>query len=350
MIFIGDIALPSINTINYKFPDFFLNKPVIANLEGSVVTNAEKYLTSNKVVNDVNAISKICNEINVHFSICNNHILDNNNFAETKGNCLNYNLSVFGGGVDKHEASKPLILEKEKTIVFTFGWKIIECIYAKKNKAGINPMINSHVFSEIKSMKLKFPGYKLFVFFHWNYELEKYPMPSQRALSHKLIEMGVDLIVGAHPHRVQGFEIYKGIPIIYSLGNFLFAQNKYRKGRLKFPEFCNLEMAFEFVSSGNHLCHFFEYKPITQSLCYLKTEKLLNSNMLKDLSEFNQVPINEYDIWFKKHRYHKKLIPVYNINDSEITILIKDLFNYLRTFAINFLANQNLMRIIKKYV
>ena len=69
MIFIGDIALPNIDTIKYNFPDFFLNKPVIANLEGSVVTNAEKYLKTNKVVNDINAISKICAEINVHFSI-----------------------------------------------------------------------------------------------------------------------------------------------------------------------------------------------------------------------------------------------------------------------------------------
>ncbi len=349
MIFIGDIALPSLGSIKYKLPPFFYNKPIIANLEGSLVNNASKYLKTNKVVNDVAAISKISNEVNIHFSICNNHILDNNNFNETKENYLKYNMSVFGGGDDLNDASRPLILEKEKTVIFTFGWKVIECIYAKKNKAGINPMIESHIFSELKSIKAKFSGYKLFVFFHWNYELEKYPMPNQRALSHKLIDLGVDLIVGAHPHRVQGFEIYKGKPIIYSLGNFLFAQNKYRHSKLKFPEFCNLEMAFEYINSGDHLCHFFEYNPIKQSLNFLKTENLLSSDILKNLSDFVTIPINEYDEWFKKNRYHKKLIPVYKSSDSKTIIFLKDLFNFFRTCTINFLVKHNLIRIIKKY-
>ena len=44
----------------------------------------------------------------------------------------------------------------------------------------------------------------------------------QRPLAHKLLEAGVDVIAGHHPHVVQGVEIYKGKPIFYSLGNFLF--------------------------------------------------------------------------------------------------------------------------------
>ena len=63
MIFIGDIALPGINAINYEFPEFFLNKPVIANLEGALVSNPRKYIKKNRVVNDLMAISKIHNEI-----------------------------------------------------------------------------------------------------------------------------------------------------------------------------------------------------------------------------------------------------------------------------------------------
>ena len=48
---------------------------------------------------------------------------------------------------------------------------------------------------------------KFLLFFHWNYELEAYPMPYQRAfMLSELIDLGFDLIVGGHPHRIQGFE------------------------------------------------------------------------------------------------------------------------------------------------
>ncbi len=41
-------------------------------------------------------------------------------------------------------------------------------------------------------------------------------------LAHGYIEAGADLVVGCHPHVLQGFEYYQGVPIIYSLGNYLF--------------------------------------------------------------------------------------------------------------------------------
>jgi len=46
----------------------------------------------------------------------------------------------------------------------------------------------------------------------------------QREFAHKLIDRGVDTIIGAHPHVVQGIEVYKEKPIFYSLGNFIFDQ------------------------------------------------------------------------------------------------------------------------------
>ena len=45
------------------------------------------------------------------------------------------------------------------------------------------------------------------------------------ALAHEIIDSGADILIGHHTHRCQGVEIYKGKPIFYSLGNFLFDQN-----------------------------------------------------------------------------------------------------------------------------
>jgi poly-gamma-glutamate synthesis protein (capsule biosynthesis protein) len=47
---------------------------------------------------------------------------------------------------------------------------------------------------------------------------------TQQELAHQIIDAGADIIIGHHPHVVQGMEIYKNKPIFYSLGNFVFDQ------------------------------------------------------------------------------------------------------------------------------
>lgn len=64
------------------------------------------------------------------------------------------------------------------------------------------------------------------VYFHWGIERDKAPMTSQRNIAKKCIDNGVDLVVGSHPHVLQGIETYKGKKIVYSLSNFCFGGNK----------------------------------------------------------------------------------------------------------------------------
>lgn len=66
---------------------------------------------------------------------------------------------------------------------------------------------------------------------HWGQELEYYPEPYQTELGHKCIDWGADLVVGCHPHVLQGIEQYNGKYIIYSLGNFCFGGNKNPKNK-----------------------------------------------------------------------------------------------------------------------
>jgi len=60
------------------------------------------------------------------------------------------------------------------------------------------------------------------VSFHWGIEREYVANGRQRSLAHLAIDCGADLVLGHHPHVIQGFEIYKGRLIAYSLGNFVF--------------------------------------------------------------------------------------------------------------------------------
>jgi poly-gamma-glutamate synthesis protein (capsule biosynthesis protein) len=57
---------------------------------------------------------------------------------------------------------------------------------------------------------------------HWGEEYLNYPSPEQLILGHKIVDAGATLILGHHPHVLQGIEKYQGGYIVYSLGNFIF--------------------------------------------------------------------------------------------------------------------------------
>jgi len=63
------------------------------------------------------------------------------------------------------------------------------------------------------------------VYVHWGIERAAIPQEYQRQLAQQYIDAGADLVVGSHPHVPQGIEYYNGVPIVYSLGNYIFNPN-----------------------------------------------------------------------------------------------------------------------------
>ena len=63
------------------------------------------------------------------------------------------------------------------------------------------------------------------VYIHWGIEREYVPNETQMMLGHAAIDAGADLVVGSHPHVIQGYEKYQDRYIVYSLGNFCFGGN-----------------------------------------------------------------------------------------------------------------------------
>ncbi|MFR5582577.1 MAG: CapA family protein [[Clostridium] scindens] len=73
---------------------------------------------------------------------------------------------------------------------------------------------------------LKEAGAQLIIVnFHWGIEREYLPNDTQKKLAHLAIDEGADLVIGHHPHVLQGVEKYKDKYIAYSLGNFCFGGN-----------------------------------------------------------------------------------------------------------------------------
>jgi len=74
---------------------------------------------------------------------------------------------------------------------------------------------------------LKSRGAELIIaYFHWGVETHYRPSATQRNLGRFTIDSGADLVLGAHPHVIQGIEIYNGRNIVYSLANFSFGGNR----------------------------------------------------------------------------------------------------------------------------
>jgi hypothetical protein len=83
---------------------------------------------------------------------------------------------------------------------------------------------NSSVANKLEKMVRASDAKRCVVNLHWGYEHIEVPAPFQRNLAYRLIDAGASIIIGHHSHVAQGYQIYCGVPIFYSLGNFNFWQ------------------------------------------------------------------------------------------------------------------------------
>jgi len=79
--------------------------------------------------------------------------------------------------------------------------------------------------------KAKAEADTVIVMMHWGPEYRDTPHPNDVAIAHFLVDEGADMIIGGHPHWEQGISVYKGKPIAWSLGNFIFDQDWSAKTR-----------------------------------------------------------------------------------------------------------------------
>lgn len=346
MIFVGDIALPEENVFVSKcFPIHIIEKKWFGNLEGSVVDNLNGVdKKAQGVFNDLDAIKELQKSYNfIGLALANNHILDISD-VETVAKSLNrLSIPFCGVGINKEEASTPLVIldDVTKVVILNFGWEVIQCEVVSNNKAGVNPLTKDHVFDSVRATVNKYPDAKIITYMHWSYELEAEPQPFERELAKKMIDLGAAGVIGSHPHRVGGFELYKEKPIVYSLGNWMFKQNYYFDGKLSFPDFCNLELAFEWdFVNDDYKFHFFNYEREKSELTYLRTEGK-DSPTMKELTPFLGLSDKEYRKWYKRNHYHRnKGLPIYYWDDSAFTVKMKNRWNKTRDYLLKLLLNK----------
>lgn len=157
-------------------------------------------------------------------TLANNHIMDYgaDGLKDTIDLLDKAGIKHTGAGQDLKEARTPAILNIKGTRVAFLAYSNVfpEEFYATENSAGTAQGLYEHIKSDIKNISKHLDI--LVVSFHWSEELARHPKEYQIRLAHLAIDNGADLVVGHHPHVIQGVERYKDGIVFYSLGNFAF--------------------------------------------------------------------------------------------------------------------------------
>ena len=159
-------------------------------------------------------------------TVANNHALDfgQDAFCDTLETLKEADISYMGGGYNITEASAPVVKTVNgQTFAFFGATRVSPAVswYATDSQPGLFQTYDPERLNvAIKEADALYDH--VIVFVHWGIERNVTPEDYQRNLAKGYIQAGADLIVGCHPHVLQGFEYYDGVPIIYSLGNYLF--------------------------------------------------------------------------------------------------------------------------------
>ena len=158
-------------------------------------------------------------------NLANNHAMDYQSagLLETTQTLQKAGIQSVGAGENIKAARRPVIMDVKGKKVAYLGYYDADLHAATAQGAGTNPRHNDRVAADIKALRKQVDW--IVVNYHWGEELAKYPGDWQIDLARFTVDQGADLVVGHHPHVLQGAEVYKGRPIVYSLGNFIFGGN-----------------------------------------------------------------------------------------------------------------------------
>lgn len=156
-------------------------------------------------------------------SLANNHAFDFGHSAckDMATRLAEQGIAVLGVG-DDLPASRAMRVFETKGLRFGF---LAYCApdtdgsaYADERQAGVAPLREDIVLEDVAACGGKVDH--LIVSIHWGVEYSEYPTPAQVSLGRKIIDAGARMILGHHPHILQGYEHYRDGYIFYSLGNF----------------------------------------------------------------------------------------------------------------------------------
>ena len=199
-----------------------------------------------------------------HLNLANNHAIDQgrNGLVDTWRNIIEAGMTPVGAGPTMAEAAKPVLLatlpssrqrfqalqpdnsrqrfqalqpdssEQRFQALQRNIWLITSLRLTLENFPYLpdRPCVSQEpmdsLLARVARLRATDPHAVIIVSLHWGAEHTLKPVPAQRLDAHRLIDAGADALVCHHTHTLQTIETYRGHPIYYSLGNFIFDQQQ----------------------------------------------------------------------------------------------------------------------------
>jgi poly-gamma-glutamate capsule biosynthesis protein CapA/YwtB (metallophosphatase superfamily) len=198
----------------FKNIDFIIDDQYIGNFECVCSNNSNKQgIHRKQFIIEPEHLRNI-HHFNI-YNVANNHSMQHGEdaFRDTITNLNRFGASVFGS-----LNSKSICFEHKHYRVGMLSFSFRHENFCSNPQYWYLPNYKdiAEEFDRIKKCDLRV------AYIHWGNEFINYPYSDQKFIAHSLVDLGFNLVIGLHSHILQGFEIYNGKHIFYSIGNFLF--------------------------------------------------------------------------------------------------------------------------------
>ena len=206
---------------------------VFGNLECTLPGNGPTVSTEPRVISNAELVMAIEPAGFNVVSLANNHMFDHlqKGFHRLRGLLSEMGVACFGAGDNIGEAAAPAILEVGSARIGFLGaadQRSGAQYFASADHWGVAPLDTEAMCNQIHQLRERVDH--VIVSLHWGEERFLIPAPEQIEQAHAFVDAGASMVVGHHPHVLQGLERYNHALIVYSLGNFVAGQAPFSDG------------------------------------------------------------------------------------------------------------------------
>lgn len=240
-------------------------------------------------------------------ALANNHIMDYGGagLTATLQQCAASGIATVGAGTNLDEARKPFCTELQGKRVAILNVTENEWSNTHGPEPGANPLDTVKNFYDIR--KARSENDVVVVVFHGGHEHYDLPSPRIQELFRFYVDAGASAVIGHHTHITSGYEVYRGAPLFYSLGNFCFDWPNFRG----MPWNVGMAVRLRFGTTVT-----FDVLPFRQSDQEPGVRKLLGGELRafeSRMEGLNQVIADEVQLRSRFEAYCQSRKDIYNI-------------------------------------
>ena len=233
-------------------------------------------------------------------TLANNHFRDYGSDAvkKTIEECEKRKIDYVGGGKNISEAQKTFFKVIEGKAFAIINACEHEFSIATEKDGGANSLNPIQQYYAIQEARIK--ADYVIVIIHGGHEYYQLPSPRMQETYRFFVDAGADVVVNHHQHCFSGYEVYKGCPIFYGLGNFCFDHKYYRNSIWNAGYMVNLKFDSQIS---------FDIIPYTQCNDLPNVELLKGKELdsfFRELNSLNEVIANQKQLQSEFNKWANK--------------------------------------------